>query len=175
MDSKLRARSRHGSREGGPAVRHVVPALCAAAICSALVACSSTEYGQKEAQGEEIGSIIGNMVAPYIGGSSAASQFLQANAGTIGGIIGGAIGAALDEEDRQALERSTRQAFASGQTKSFTNRKTGVHATVKVTGTRVNEQGRQCRTVRQEVKLKDGKTLADNVSACRGPNGNWDV
>ena len=31
------------------------------------------------------------------------------------------------------------------------------------------------RTVRQEVKLKDGKTLTDNVSACKGPNGNWDI
>ena len=164
METKLR---------GG--ARHAMPALCVAAICSALVACSGTEYGQKEAQGQELGSIIGGMVAPYIGGNSVASQFLQANAGTVGGIIGGAIGAALDEEDRQALERSTRQAFSSGQTKSFTNRKTGVHASVKVTGTRVNDEGRQCRTVRQEVQLKDGKTLTDNVSACKGPNGNWDV
>ena len=27
----------------------------------------------------------------------------------------------------------------------------------------------------QVPKLKDGKTLTDNVSACKGPNGNWDV
>jgi surface antigen len=155
--------------------QRAMTAIAVAAICSGLLACSGTEYGQKEAQGQEIGSIVGGMVAPYIGGGSAAGQFLQANAGTIGGLIGGAIGAALDEEDRLALERDTRAAFASGQTRSFSNRKTGVRATVKVTGTRVNAEGRQCRTVRQDVRLKDGTSLSDDVSACRGPNGNWDV
>jgi surface antigen len=155
--------------------RQLVPAISIAAICSGLFACSSTEPGQKQAQGQEVGSILGNMVAPYIGGGSAAAQILQANAGTIGGFIGSAIGAALDEEDRKQLEESTRAAFVSGQPKSFSNRKTGVRATVKVTATRVNEQGRQCRTVRQDVKLKDGTALSDNVSACKAPNGNWEV
>jgi surface antigen len=140
-----------------------------------MAACSSAEYGQKEAQGQEIGSIVGNIVAPYIPvGNSVAGQLLQANAGTIGGLIGGAIGAALDEEDRKALEESTRVAFRSGKPQTFSNRKTGVRASVRVTGSRTNEEGRQCRTVKQEVKLKDGTALSDTVSACRGPNG-WEV
>jgi surface antigen len=156
-------------------VRQVVPALCVAAICSGLVACSGTEFGQKEAQGQEMGSIIGGIVAPYIPGSSVAASIVRNNGDLIGGLIGQAIGAALDEEDRLALEKSTREAIASGKSKSFSNRKTGVRGTVKVTGTRRNEEGRQCRTVRQELKLKDGKTLTDDVSACKGANGNWDV
>jgi surface antigen len=163
-------RSRRGARHG-------VHASAIVLICAVLAACSTGEvgqYGQKEAQGQEMGSIIGGIVAPYIPGSSVAAQIVRNNGDLIGGIIGGAIGAALDEEDRKALEKSTREALASGKTKTFANRKTGVQGTVKVTGSRVNDEGRQCRTVQQDVKLKDGSALKDTVSACKGPNG-WEV
>jgi surface antigen len=146
-----------------------VHALSIVLICAALAACSGTEYGQKQAEGQEIGSIIGGIVGPYIPGGSVAAQIARNHSG----LIGGAIGAALDEEDRLALEKSTRQAFASGKSRSFSNKKTGVSGSVKVTGSRV-EQGRQCRTVQQDVKLKDGTALKDTVSACKGPNG-WEV
>jgi surface antigen len=150
-----------------------VHALSIVLICAALAACSGTEYGQKQAEGQEIGSIIGGIVGPYIPGGSVAAQIARNHSDVIGGLIGGAIGAALDEEDRLALEKSTRQAFASGKSRSFSNKKTGVSGSVKVTGSRV-EQGRQCRTVQQDVKLKDGTALKDTVSACKGPNG-WEV
>ena len=69
---------------------------------SGLLGCSTTptsydQVGQKQAQGSQIGSVVG-----------------------------GAIGAALDEEDRQALARATRAAFVSGQNKTFSNSRTGV-------------------------------------------------
>ena len=150
-----------------------VHVMSVALICAGLAACSGTEYGQKQSEGAEIGSIIGGIVGPYIPGGSVAAQIARNHGDTIGGLIGGAIGAALDEEDRLALERNTREAFESGKNKSFSNKKTGVAGSVKVTGTRT-EKGRQCRTVQQEVKLKDGTALKDTVSACKGPNG-WEV
>ena len=160
--------------QGG--ARRGVHAVAIVLMCAGVGACAGGpgEYGTKEAQGQEMGSIIGSIVAPYIPGSSVAASIVRSNGDLIGGLIGGAIGASLDEEDRKALEKSTREAFASGKSKSFSNKKTGVQATVKVTGTRVNEQGKQCRTVQQDVKLKDGSALKDTVSACKGPNG-WEV
>ena len=145
-------------------------------IVSILAACAGTgdgyEAGQKQEQGEQIGSIVGDMLGSIIpGGNSVAAQFVKANAGTIGGLVGGAIGAALDEEDRKALEKATHASFESGRSQSFSNRQTGVRGTVSVTNTSVDRGGRQCRTVKQEVHLRDGRSLSENVSACKTPEG----
>jgi surface antigen len=148
----------------------LLPAAAVAVICSALLACAA-EMGEKEEQGQEIGSIIGGIVGSYIPGNSVGAQILQNHGDLIGGMIGGAIGASLDEEDRKMLEQSTRTALASGRTQTFSNRKTGVRGSARVTATRTNSDGRQCRTVKQEVKLKDGRTVSDDVNACKGADG----
>jgi surface antigen len=156
----------------------ILPLICIVSICSALLACSTTtsydQVGQKQEQGEEIGSIIGDMLGTYLPvGNSVAGQVLKTHAGTIGGLVGSAIGASLDEEDRQALDKATRASFESGQSKNFTNKRTGVRGSVTVTNSRV-QSGQPCRTVKQDVRLKNGTALSENVSACRGPNG-WEV
>jgi surface antigen len=144
-----------------------------AVLCSGLFACAGTEFGGKEEQGEEIGSIIGGIVGSYIPGNSIGAQILQNHGDLIGGVIGGAIGAALDEEDRKMLAQSTHTAFTSGKAQTFSNRRTGVRGSVRVTATRTNSDGRQCRTVKQDVHLKDGRTASETVSACKGPGGEW--
>ena len=53
------------------------------------------------------------------------------------------------------------------QPKTFSNKQTGVRGSVKVTGS----GGQECRTEKQEMKLKGGTALTDTVSACKGPNG----
>lgn len=153
-------------------------AVIAAAIGTFLIGCANpTSYdqvGQKQAQGNQIGTIVGSMAAYIPGGGSVAGQVLQSHGSTIGGLVGGAIGAALDEEDRQALERATRAAFVSGQKKSFSNRRTGVRGSVTVTANTKNANGQPCRTVKQEAVLSDGSVLSNNVSACKGAN-DWEV
>jgi surface antigen len=139
-----------------------------------LFACAGGEIGSKEEQGQEIGSIVGGIVGSYIPGSSIGAQIVRNHGDLIGGVIGGAIGASLDEEDRMMLEKSTRAAMTTGKSQTFANRKTGVRGTAKVTSTRTNPQGRQCRTVKQDVKLKDGKDISDNVTACKASNGEWE-
>lgn len=154
-----------------------VPLVSIALVFSGLLACSSdySQTGQKEMQGSQVGSIVGSVVGAYIpGGNSVAGQVLRSQSGTIGGLVGGAIGAALDEEDRRALAQTTRDALTSGQRKTFSNNQTGVRGSVTVTSSRVDSGGNQCRTVKQDVRLKDGTALADTVSACKGPSG-WDV
>lgn len=151
--------------------------IAVVSMFSSLLACSSSpdQVGQKEAQGLQAGTVIGGMIGNYLpGGASVAGQVIKSQSGTIGGFVGSRIGAALDEEDRQALARATRAAFDSGQPKTFSNKQTGVRGSVKVAASRVNPDGQQCRTVKQEVTLKDGTGLSENVSACKGPNG-WDV
>jgi surface antigen len=150
----------------------ILPAAAVAMICSALLACAA-EMGEKEEQGQEIGSIIGGIVGSYIPGNSVGAQVLQNHGDLIGGMIGSAIGAALDEEDRKMLAQTTKAAFTSGKTQTFSNRNTGVRGSARVTANRTNSDGRPCRTVKQEVKLKDGRSFSDDVNACRGPDGGW--
>lgn len=142
-------------------------------LCFGLSACAGGELGEKEEQGAEIGSVIGGIVGSYIPGSSIGAQIVRNHGDLIGGIIGGAIGASLDEEDRKLLEKSTYAAMTTGKTQTFANKKTGVRGTARVTATRTNAEGRQCRTVKQDVKLKDGKAVSDNVTACKGSDGEW--
>lgn len=153
-----------------------VALVCIASISSALAACSSAgQVGQNETQGTVVGTIAGDMIGSYIpGGSSVAGQLLKSQAGTIGSLVGRAIGASLDEEDRKRLAQATRAAIASGERKSFSNKESGVSGKVTVTRSHVNASGQQCRTVKQEVVVKNGTTLSDTVSACKGPDG-WDV
>ena len=161
---------------GAPAARRL-PLTCLLLVSCALVGCTSTtsydQIGQKQEHGEELGSVVGDLIGNYIpGGRTVAGQVLKDHAGTIGGLVGGAIGAALDEEDRQALDKATRDAFESGQTRSFANKKTGARGTVAVVKTHVNQNGQQCRTVKQDIKTKSGAALTENVSACKG-SGGW--
>ena len=91
----------------------------------------------------------------------------------IGGLIGNRIGAALDEEDREAMVETTRAAIRSGKTTALQEQ---AHRRARPRRWSVRQQGRgpACRTIKQEVVLKDGKMVSDTVRACRGPNG-WEV
>ncbi|MGE0565502.1 MAG: glycine zipper domain-containing protein [Pseudolabrys sp.] len=139
---------------------------------SALPIPAHAQMGPKETQGTIGGALIGGIVGGLVGGRGSGAV-VGAIAGTaIGGLIGNRIGASLDAQDRAALARATRAAFTSGKSQHF-SRKSGTRGRVDVTSSsRVD--GKPCRTVRQEVVLKDGSVLTDTVSACRGPNG-WQV
>lgn len=141
-------------------------------LFAANIAPASAQMGPKESQGTFSGALIGGIVGGLIGGGGSNSVVGGIAGAAIGGLIGNQIGASLDEQDRAALARATRRAFVSGRSQRF-HRRSGARGRVDVVrSTRVD--GKPCRTVKQEVLLKDGRTLSDTVSACRGPNG-WQV
>jgi surface antigen len=155
-------------------------ALCVSAVTAFAIAIAPSagvaQGGPKEEQGSLLGSILGNVIGNIVpGGNSIAGQVLRSQAGNIGSLIGSSIGAQLDAEDQAKLAAATRGAISSGSARSFANPKTGVRGSVKVTSAPNDSNGRQCRTAQQEIKLKDGRTLTDQISACKGANGKWDV
>jgi surface antigen len=129
--------------------------------------------GPRESEGTAAGAIFGGIIGGALGGRGAAAVGGALAGAAIGGFIGNRIGAALDEEDRRALIETTRAAAASGKSRSYTNKRTGVKARAQVVSSR-QVDGRQCRTIKQEVVLKDGSVLSDTVRACKGPNG-WEA
>jgi hypothetical protein len=130
---------------------------CATLAFGMIVTC----FAPANAQFLPFGVILGG------GGGSAIG------AAVAGAAVGSMIAAALNEQDRAAVARVTRSAISTGKTRHYRNKHTGVKAKAQVVNSRKIE-GRKCRTVKQEVVLKDGSVLSDTVRACMGPNG-WQV
>jgi len=137
----------------------------------ALSSCSTTG-GPKQDAGVLIGAAAGGLIGSQFG-SGGGRVAAGAAGAVIGAIVGGSIGARLDAEDRARLRAITAASARSGKSQSFRNRKTGVRATTSVVKT-TNENGKLCRTVKQNVVLANGTVSSDTVSACKGAKG-WSI
>lgn len=131
------------------------------------------QMGKNESGGTAAGAILGGILGGVIGGQAGNSVVGGIAGAVVGGVIGNRIGAQLDEQERRALARATRNAILSGKSQSF-SAKSGTHGRANVTST-TNTEGKTCRTVTQQVTLKSGSVLNDSVSACRDANGRWDI
>ena len=152
--------------------------LCAVAVAGAmsvtLIGCAETT-GPKQESGAVIGAVAGGLLGAAIGGGHGGRAVAGAIIGAVaGGMIGSAIGASLDEQDRIEMERITQASFETGAERTYSSPRTGVRAKTRVVKTTKNADNKTCRTVQQEVTLKDGTTKTDTVSACRGDSG-WVV
>jgi uncharacterized protein YcfJ len=150
----------------------VILCFVAAVVLFGNIDQAHAQMGPKESQGTIGGALLGGLVGGLIGGGGSNSMVGGIAGAAIGGLIGNRIGASLDEQDRASLARVTRAAFTSGKSQRFSGR-SGARGHAEVVSS-TNVDGRPCRTVKQEVILKDGSILSDTVSACRGPNG-WQV
>ena len=132
------------------------------------------QMGPKEEQGTLGGALLGGAIGSMFGGGTGGHIAGGLIGAVAGGLIGNQIGRQLDAEDRAALEQMTRRSIVSGGGQTYRNKRTGVVAKTRVTKQNKNAKGEACRTVEQEVVMKDGSVNRDTVSACRGPNG-WTV
>jgi surface antigen len=147
--------------------------LVAGTLVIGSVAPAPAQMGPREGEGTAAGAIMGGIIGGLIGGHGGAAVG-GAIAGTvIGGMIGNRIGAQLDAEDRAWMAQATRVAIRSGKTQRHVSKKTGAKMRAEVVSSQ-KVDGKPCRTIKQEVVLKDGNVVNDTVSACRGPNG-WEV
>ena len=142
------------------------------ALCAAVLP-SQAQMGTREEGGTAAGALLGGALGGLAGGRGSRGVIGAVAGAAVGGFIGNRIGAALDEQDRQALAQATRAAATSGKSRQFSSKKTGVRGRAQVVSSQ-QVNGRNCRTIRQEVTLKDGSSLNDTVRACKGPNG-WEV
>jgi surface antigen len=138
----------------------------------AAVNTAPAQMGPHESQGTAVGALFGGLIGGAIGGGAGRAIVGSLAGAAVGGFIGNRIGASLDEQDRIALDHATRNAFISGRSQHFA-RRAGAHGRVVVLNSN-RVDGKPCRTVKQEVVLKNGNVLDDTVSACRGPHG-WQV
>ena len=135
------------------------------ALVTLLSACQSAETRRA---GGLIGGIAGSIGGGYLGsylGGGTAGRILGAVAGGVGGYyLGAEIGGRLGQEDQRRMAQTSQRAYETNQTQTFTNPDSGVSGKAEVVGA---DDDSNCKTIRQTVVLKDGKTVTEDVKSCK--------
>ena len=141
----------------------------------ALAACSET-MGQKEGIGTLLGAVAGGVAGSQVG--KGRGQLVATGVGTLlGAVIGGEIGKSLDRADQLAMQHETQNTLEtapSGTTNTWHNPDSGNSGTVTPTKTYQQGDGTYCREFQQTVTV-GGKTQDAFGTACRQPDGSWQI
>ena len=137
------------------------------ALVVLLPACQSTEARRAGGLiGSIAGSIGGSYLGNYLGGT--AGQIVGAIAGGVGGYyLGSTIGGYLGKEDKQKMAEASQRAYESEQPETFSNPNSGVSDKAEVVQAAQEGDSSGCKTIRQTVVLKDGKTVTEDVKSCK--------
>lgn len=122
------------------------------------------------------GAIGGGIIGSNIGGGKGKI------AGTIGGtllgaMIGSSIGASLDKADMSYYDQTSQKALENaqpGQSMPWKNPQTGNSGTVTPSNYYTNSNGQYCREYTQTITV-GGKTQQGHGTACRMPDGTWQI
>lgn len=140
-----------------------------------LSACAGTNWDENQK------TIIGGIGGATAGGLIA-SAFNANTAGVLGGavlggLIGGAIGNRMDAADRREANQATYHALESapsGTTANWKNPDSSNSGTVTPTRTYQTHSGEYCREFEQSITI-GGETQQAYGTACRQPDGNWQM
>jgi phage tail tape-measure protein len=124
--------------------------------------------------GAVLGSVAGSIGGGYLGsalGGGTAGRILGAVAGGVAGYyVGTTVGGYLGKDDQQRMANVSQKAFETDQTQTFSNPESGVRGKAEVlpaTQTQQTDNKGECKTIRQTVVLKDGKTVTEDVRSCK--------
>lgn len=144
--------------------------LIAVALIMLLPGCQTADTRRT---GGLIGSIAGSIGGSYLGsylGGGTVGRILGAVAGGVAGYyVGAEVGGVLGKDDRKKMADASQKAFETNQTQTFSNPDSGLvgKAEVVQSGPAVAQKNKECKTIRQTVVLKDGKTVTEDVNSCK--------
>ncbi len=134
-----------------------------------LSACSTAP--SKQDQGVVIGAVAGGLLGNQVGGGS--GRVLATIAGAvIGGAIGGSVGKSMDETDRMKANAAFEN-VRSGASSTWVNPDTGYEYVVTPNNSYETDSG-PCREYTMDATI-GGKTEQVYGTACRQPDGSWQV
>lgn len=122
-------------------------------------------------QGAVAGATFGGIVAAIAGANPA---WIAASV-VLGGVTGGAIGNALGKKDAERHARNNLSALdglGEGQTRSWSNEKTGNYGSTTVTRVRHDSDGRICKSYRESVHTRV-ESVTKEATACRYRGEGW--
>lgn len=121
------------------------------------------------------GAIGGALLGSTLGKGE--GKILAAVAGAaLGGLAGGAVGSYMDKADLEAQKRAQESAFEynrDGAASPWKNPNSGASGSIIPTKT-YQSNGQYCREYQQNVTVS-GKTQHAYGTACRQPDGSWQI
>ena len=142
--------------------------LTIVALIMLLPACQSADTRRF---GGILGSVAGSLGGSYLGsylGGGTAGRIVGAVAGGVAGYyVGSTVGGYLGKEDKQRMAQASQAAFDTDQPQTFSNPDTGLKGKAEVVPAQAAQQSGECKTIRQTVVLKDGKTVTEDVKSCK--------
>lgn len=145
------------------------------AVALALAGCEANQMGQKQTIGTLGGAALGGLLGSQIGGGS--GKLVATGLGVfLGGLAGSEIGKSLDRADRLEANQaySKAQAAPIGETITWSNPQSGNTGTYTPVREGTSSSGRYCREFQQTVTI-GGKTQQAYGTACRQPDGSWQI
>ena len=93
---------------------------------------------------------------------------MGAIAGGVGGYyLGSSIGGYLGKDDKQKMAEASQRAYETEQPQTFSNAESGVNGKAEVVQASQQGDSSECKTIRQTVVLKDGKTVKEDIKSCK--------
>ncbi len=157
-------------------------ALTAAILASSLMvtACANSPYDDGGIHKREVGTVIGGVGGALLGsqvGKGSGRLVATAAGALLGAGLGSSIGASLDRADLAYHDRAAEQALEyapSGKPVQWHNPDSGNAGMVTVTNTYQQRNGEYCREYNDRVTI-GGKTQNVYGTACRQPDGSWEI
>ena len=148
----------------------------AMATVVALAGCAGTGIGTKEGVGTLLGAAAGGWAGSTIGHGK--GRLIATAAGTLlGGVIGNQVGRSMDRTDQLYAVRSASDALErepDGGYAHWENPNTGNSGYTVPTRTYETGPGQYCREYQTTVVV-GGRTQSGFGTACRQPDGSWQV
>lgn len=159
--------------------------IAALAATSLLTACAQpggpgVTQGGSGFNKTEVGTLAGAVGGGIIGSNVGKGKGAIAGtiAGTLlGGYLGNQVGSSLDAADRAAYHDASQRALEtaqSGQTLPWANPRSGNSGTITPKVPYQTASGQYCREYTQTIKV-GGKTQQGYGTACRQPDGSWQI
>ena len=154
---------------------HIGKYLAVVILPLALMSCHQ-DAGTKQTLGTILGAAGGAVLGSKIG--KGRGRIAGVAVGTLlGAYVGSEVGKSLDRADRAALERTTQtslESSPSGTSSTWNNPDSGHYGSVTPEPAYKSSDGRYCREYQQTVVI-DGQTQNAYGTACRQPDGSWQV
>jgi len=141
-----------------------------------LVSCAPQHGGPKQGMGTILGGIGGALIGSQFGGGDGAIAMTALGA-VAGAALGNTIGESMDAQDKRMAGQAAMTSFEtarSGTVTAWRNPDNGHHGSFTPVRTFQRNDGRYCREFQQKIVV-GGKVQEGYGTACRQPDGNWEI
>lgn len=146
--------------------------------CNSISGCAQLENTDNTTAGKTIGAVACGTAGLWLSrNANKLSKGLITAGSAIGcGWLGGQIGAYLDEKDREKMNEAAQAALDTGEVQTWGDTESDTSGTAQIVPTAAAVPNRsECQTVRNTIVLANGSEKQEDVTACKGANGQWEV